>query len=357
MSHVIRGNQSSALKPSCVKWWSLVRTSVIHDVAWLSSIRNRQGYNPCRSAVRTGAGQPGMTCETAGELSPAHRSVSCGPTERPPPANLGRAVPNRQEVPSGPRQSRRGALLQLPLGPELPGRGTDPASRAMRPNTGYPRRPASLLFRCAVEIMVEIREIVDGNLRPIPGRYRPANSRKLAFQRAGSELLSSSRFRTFPCSGRSATPSSGRSSRHGVPVAIISWYAVHPAGRQVAVSGVSRKWRFAGAESNPFSEWRVIRPDGRSVNTGRLGRRIPTSLWPVSTMKTIWRGLLPACRLSARRRRDLPALSRLGDGSRLALHAARLSLASAALPRRLLHQPRQVQGYGASSQTSPFPVP
>jgi|HubBroStandDraft_2_1064218.scaffolds.fasta_scaffold1390112_2 hypothetical protein len=45
-----------------------------------------------------------------------------------------------------------------------------------------PQRPPSLLFRCAVEVMVDIGEVVSGDFRPLSGRHCPPNSRQLSLK-------------------------------------------------------------------------------------------------------------------------------------------------------------------------------
>ena len=87
-------------------------------------------------------------------------------------------------------------FFRVPYGHGVQARDTDRADEVPPPSTACPRRPASLLLWRAVEVLVKIREVVRGDLRPLSGRNGPPNSRKLGLQRAGGEFLLNPRLRS-----------------------------------------------------------------------------------------------------------------------------------------------------------------
>jgi hypothetical protein len=77
-----------------------------------------------------------------------------------------------------------------------------------RPSRACPRRPASLLFRRAVEVVVEVGEVVDGDFCPLCRRHGLPNGRQLSLQRSGGELHRIAGVRAVRASRhRSRTPS------------------------------------------------------------------------------------------------------------------------------------------------------
>src|ERR1019366_5319353 len=63
-----------------------------------------------------------------------------------------------------------------PAGRGLPVRGTDRVDEVLHPSKACPRRPASPLFRCTVEVVVEVSEVVGGDSCPLSSRHCHANS-------------------------------------------------------------------------------------------------------------------------------------------------------------------------------------
>jgi hypothetical protein len=90
----------------------------------------------------------------------------------------------------------------------LPGRGTDRVDEGLHPSTACPRRSASLLFRSAVEVVVEVGEVVGGDSRPLSGRHCLPDGCQFSLQRAGGELRSVGRVRAvLPSRHLCGTPS------------------------------------------------------------------------------------------------------------------------------------------------------
>lgn len=58
---------------------------------------------------------------------------------------------------------------QAPPERGLLARGIDRVDEVPHPSRACARRPASLLFRCTVEVVVEISEVVAGDFRPLSG--------------------------------------------------------------------------------------------------------------------------------------------------------------------------------------------